>query len=105
MTNEASSSSLIESSNISEAVDASWELTTISPIEGVLLTVPPAEGVLLDQQQAKAFLPGEVFEGGESGLGKNRMLLRPWTPVLGRDRRADSSEKSPQCKFEGKTYL
>jgi hypothetical protein len=95
VTNEASSSSLIESSNISEAVDASWELTTISPIEGVLLTVPPVEGVLLDQQQAKAFLPGKVFEGGESGVGEESNVISPM----------DTSPGTPQEIIQGSPVL
>ena len=91
VTNEASSSSLIESSNISEAVDASWELTTISPIEGILLTVPPFEGVLLDPQQDKAFLPGKVFEGGESGVGEETNATSPMDTSPG-----TPQEMSPQ---------
>ena len=93
--NEARSSSLIESSNLSEAVDASWELTTISPIEGVLLTVPPVEGVLLDQQQAKAFLPGKVFEGGESGVGEESNVISPM----------DASPGTPQEIIQGSPVL
>ena len=72
-------------------MDASWELTTISPIEGVLLTVPPVEGVLLDQQQTKACLPGKVFEGGASGVGEESNVISPM----------DTSPGTPQEIIQG----
>ncbi len=74
--NLPSSSSLVVSSDASQAVDASWEITT-TPVEGLLLTAPPIDGVLLDAQQAKAFLPGKAVAGGASGVGEESNVLSP----------------------------
>jgi hypothetical protein len=55
------------------------------PVDAVLLEVPPVDAILLDEQQARVFLPGRVFEG-DHGVGEETNVVTPM----------DTSPGSPQ---------